>query len=232
MRKLLLPLLFSLLFATSALAAPAVVQSNKTYYYAGALTTASQAYGSNNTAANLSAVFGHIDGGSPASTTTTDTRNTYSVGIALESFGKLYGNYSANIGAGANTVTSTCSSNCGQGLAIFEVSGVATSSPVDTSGSTTNVDDPAVTHSPQAGSICFANASANGGNPTLPAGYTSLYTDVNNHYWNVGANTSMTGGSQTDTLTTVGVNVGSLQILCFKVPASAAVKKALLLGAG
>jgi hypothetical protein len=90
------------------------------------------AFGSSNTAGNEIIAIVRCTGGNTA--TPTDTRNTYSTAIANQQIGpgtsriSIY--YAENIGAGANTVASVCTTGSLK-LAIFEFSGLRTTGSLD-----------------------------------------------------------------------------------------------------
>jgi hypothetical protein len=102
---------------------------------ATAASSGTLAFGSNNTAGNLAIVaIRCVTSTGPA--TPTDSRNTYTaVGtqVQIDSVASQFTNifYSANIGAGANTVSFSCPSATRFKAAIFEYSGLATVTPLD-----------------------------------------------------------------------------------------------------
>lgn len=222
-------LLLSLLFATSALAAPALVQSAHSFNYGGGNTSA--VFGSNITVNSAIITFNSIESNS-ITTTITDTRtNSYNVGVTYtlsDASNRSIMHYALGSTAGANTVTSTLSSATGNGLTALEVSGTSLSLDTAVAGGSTSVNA-AVTFTPTAGSFCALGIQNDGGNATPPVGYTSVSPDVNNKYMQVAYNASVSGGSQTATWTS---GSGRTMVVCLKEASVATLKRMLLLGAG
>jgi hypothetical protein len=150
MKKILIGIISLSVFcvATQAYAAIAFVQSTSTVSAAIGLsaTSASMTFPSNNTANNLIVVLARwqdgVVGGTSTITSVTDTKgNTYQPAFevmtdassATPTQTQVW--FSANIVAGANTVTvnyATSTNGNGTRMAIFEYSGIATTSPIDT----------------------------------------------------------------------------------------------------
>lgn len=213
--KFLRALLLSLLIPGVAVAAPAIVKSAHSFNYGGGSTTTAAAFSGGNTAGNLIVTYSSIEG-STQTITYTDTRtNTYNVGntyTTSDANNRGYMAYAMNIGGGANTVTSTASANVSQGLTVLEISGVPTTSALDVAAIGTTGANASVTFSPQAGSVCVLGIQHDGGQATVPTGYTSVSPDVNNKYMQVAYKLNVSAGSQTATWTS---GSGRTMVLCF-----------------
>lgn len=127
-----------MLGATPARATITVVQhANATTATTGSSTSLSRAFPSANTAGNLLVVAVSTYSGETISPPTDSVNNTYALAVGASRSGNavaaIY--YAANCKGGANTVTAHISAADNVHLHIYEISGMATSAPVDVTGS-------------------------------------------------------------------------------------------------
>ncbi|MDP9128040.1 MAG: NHL repeat-containing protein, partial [Pseudomonadota bacterium] len=153
-----------------------------------AVTSLAQTFGSNNTLGNLIIAFVRCSTSTQTVTVADTAGNTYTDAVNTSSTGdhQLHIFYAKNIQAGANTVTASFSaSNANPYLAIYEYSGLDTTSPLDKTVSANGTSATASTGTTAttswANELVFAGlgvASGYAGTLTSTEGYTTLQQNV------------------------------------------------------